>query len=343
MTNDPFSPDKIMMVKQKLDQQEKKLNAFLINGIKKVPVSQDVLNKLIWKVGEAHEITNHHPGYDLCKKIESLKRALETYYKCHLDLIAGLDTFDEASKNRTLFQRPKARELKGHETGIRKEVFSLSCATTTLVDIARHVTKHITISDFDEKRTNYFDENQHEFIKELRNNLNHEAFFEANWALRNSGKEQTSHFEFATEKLLRDGGFNNKARDYILSQEEVIDVRNLFTSYHICIDGFYAWFIPEIKNKLPIEITDYQRCITEMRINSVRCGYRLLFPKIINSGTDLYSHLHKYLTQEELEEINALPHRSKEQIDRVIEMVDEYGSIDDELRELIYKGFKVKL
>jgi hypothetical protein len=343
MTNDPFSPDKIKRIKQKLDQQEKNRKAFLIKGIKTVPVSQDVLDKLIFEVGEAYEIIIHHPGYDLCSKIESLERALGTYHKCHADLITGLDIFDIASKDATLFQRNRARDLEEHEARVRKEVFSLTSAAAILVDMTRHITRHITISDFDEKRTSNFNEIQHEFIKGLRNNLNHVLFFEPGWTKRNSMKEETSHFEYSSAKLLREGDFNEKARDYILSQEEVIDVRNLFTSYHICIDGFYEWLIPEIKNKLPIEITDYQRCRKEMQINSVRCWYRLLFTQIISPKTDLYSHLHKHLTQEELEEINALPNCSKEQIDRIIEMVDEYGAIDDELRELIYKGFKVKL
>jgi len=47
-------------------------------------------------------------------------------------------------------------------------------------------------------------------------------------------------------------------------------------------------------------------------------------------------HLQKYLTLEELKEIDALPHRSKQQIDR-IEIVDEYGTCDDE-----WKAWSIK-
>ncbi len=344
MAKNPFPPEKNKLVTKQLTQQKKNQKKFLINGIQTVPVPQDVFNKLIWTAGEdAHEIMSHHPGYDLHNKIESLLRALETYSRCFMDLIVRLDTFDTASKDAALFQRPRTAELKEHEAGCRKEIFSLSSAAAALVKIVRHVTKYITIPDFDSMRKSSFDGNQHAFIMKLRNNLNHVTFLESDWAVKNVGQEQTSHFEFRTAKLLRDGDFNEEARDYIENQEETIDIRNLFTSYHNCIDVFYGWLIPKIEHQLPMEVQDYRKCIKEMQVNSARCWYRILFHQIIKPGTDLYNHLHKYLTPEGLKEVNALPHRSKEQIDRIIELVDEYGACNDGLREMVYKAFSGKL
>ena len=337
MTKNSFSPEKFKLITKQLEQQKKNQKEFLINGIQTVPVPQDILNKLIWTAGEdIHEIMSHHSGYDLHNKIESLQRALKTYRKCYMDLTVSLDAFDTTSKDATLFQRPRAVELEEHEIRCRKEIFSLSCAA------AYHVTNHITIPDFDGIRKNNFDANQHAFIKKLRNNLNHVTFLESDWAVKNVGQEQTSHFEFRAAKLLRDGEFNKKARDYIENQGKTIDIRNLFTSYHNCIDTFYGWLIPKIEQQLPMKVQDYRKCIKEMQANSAKCWYRILFPQIIRRGTDLYSHLHKYLTPEELREVNALPHRSKEQIDQIIELVDEYGACNDELREMVYKAFSVK-
>lgn len=344
MAKNTFSPEKFKLVTKQLAQQKKNHKEFLINGIKTVPVPQDVFNKLIWIVGsDAHEIMCHHPGYDLQNKIESLKRVLETYRKCHVDLIEILDAFDTASNDAALFQRPQAAKLEEHAIVCRKEIFALSSAAAALVDLARRVTKSIKIPDLNKMRQQCFDSKQHEFIKKLRNNLNHITFLESDWTLKYMvGQEKTSHFEFRTAKLLRDGDFNEEAREYIKNQEETIDIRNLFTSYHNCIDTFYGWLMPKIENQLPLEVQDYRRCTRGMQANSTRCWYRVLFQQVIKPETDLYSHLHNHLTPEELEEVNALPHRSKEQIDRIIELVDEYGACNDELREMVYKAFSIE-
>jgi hypothetical protein len=342
MAKNTFSPEKFKLFTKQLAQQKQSQKEFLINGIQTVPVPQDVFNKLIWTAGEdAQEIMGHHSGYDLHNKIESLQRALKTYRRCNKDLIARLDTFDTASKDAALFQRPRAAELEEYEIGCRKEIFALSSAAAALVDLARHVTKSVNISDFNKMRKQCFDSKQHEFIKKLRNNLNHVTFLESDWTIKNVGQEQTSHFEFKTARLLRDGDFNEEARDYIENQGETIDIRNLFISYDNCIDAFYGWLIPKIESQLPLEVQDYRRCIKEMKANSARCWYRILFHQIIKPGTDLYSHLHNYLTREELKEVNALPHRSKEQVDRIIELVDEYDACNDELRDMVYKAFSV--
>ena len=342
MAKNLFSTEKTNLVTKQLTQQKKNQKKFLINGIQTVPVPQDVFNKLICTVGEdAHEIMSHHPGYDLHNKIESLLRALETYSRCFMDLIVRLDAFDTASKDAALFQRPRVAELKEHETGCRKEIFSLSSAAAALVVLVRRVTNYITIPDFKSMRKSSFDGNQHAFIMELRNNLGHVTFLESGWALKDVGQEQTSHFEFRTAKLLRDGDFNGDARDYIENQEETIDIRNLFTSYHNCIDAFYEWLIPKIESQLPLQVQDYRRCVKGMQANSTRCWYRIFFHQIIKPETDLFNHLHKYLTPEELKEINAFPRRSKEQIDRIIELVDEHGAGNDELREMVYKAFSI--
>jgi hypothetical protein len=328
-------------------EQKRKLKEFLKESIKEVPVIDEVLEKLA-SVGnwDEHEIMSCHPGHDLDGKIKSLERALETYWRCHADLITRLDQFDMASRDGTLFGRPRKAELREHETGCRKEIFALSAAAAALVDLARHVTKNITIPNFQDELANNFNLKQQAFVKELRNQLNHVTFFESNWSIniawstKDTEPAQTSHFEFKTAELLRDGDFNDEAQAYIQGQKGRIDVRNLFETYSNSVRSFYAWLMPEIEARLSAEVQDYRRCVRARRANSARSGYRILLGHV-TPETDLYGHLHKYLTKEELGEIDALPHRSKLQIDRVIQMVDEYGACDDEMRGLVYKTFGV--
>jgi len=328
----------------RLADQENDTKDFLKSGVQAIPVTNEVLDKLVWMVGQdVHDIMCHHPGYGLNRRVESLQRALETYKRCHKDLMEKLDEFDVASQDATLFGRPRANELKEYEIACRKEIFALSSAAAALVSMARHVKENVVIPSYNETLVSNFDSAQHEFIKELRNNLNHVTFHDSNWAIRNSGQERTSHFEFNRVKLIRDGDFNEKAQQYITAQQETIDIRCLFESYFARVDSFYAWLMSEIEERLHLEVKDFRRCLKNIHANSVKCWYRLLFKQMVGPETDLFGHLDKYLTPNELEEVYALPHCSKAQIDRIIEMVDEFDACDDELRALIYSAFGVQI
>jgi len=330
--------ESLRQVANTLAEQDTKRNEALKDGVKTVPVKDEVLEKLASVVGgnELDEIMSCHPGYDLDGKIKSLQRALETYWRCHADLMTKLDAFDLASKDGTLFNRSRTAKLREHEAACRKEIFALSSAAATLVALTRHVKK--IIPEFDEVRAKNFDGGPHAFIIELRNQLNHVKFLESDWSIKNVGPRQTSHFEFKAAKLLRDGDFKG-AKTYPQGQQAPIDIRELFETYGTSVRNFYAWLMPEIESRLPAEVKDYRRCIRERQAFLVRSWYRILFTQVVTAQTDLYGHLQEYLTPEEMKEIDAMPQRSKQQIDRIIAIVDEHGACDDELRGLVYKAF----
>lgn len=343
MTNEPIIPlGDVNFYLKIIAEQRKTKKKELIKDVATVPVSNAVLEKLVWWGGlDSAEIMSHHQGHDLNKNIHSLQRALEIYHKCHLDLIAMLDEFDVAIKDVSLLRRPKKSELQEYEIICGKEVFSLSFAAATLVKTARHITKKINIPDFSKMLQLTFDANQHEFINELRNNFHHVTFLDAGWSIRDVGAGQTSHFEFTNEILLRDGDFNVESRKFIEGQETHIDVRNLFETYHQSIQDFYSWLMPEIECRLPENVRDYKKCTKAIRANGAKVWWRIIFSQGVKTTTNIYSHVDKHLTQEELYEISQYQEGSKEQVDRIIEMVDEDGACDDELRDMIYKAFKI--
>jgi hypothetical protein len=160
-----------------LAEQKRKRNEFLKVAVKTVFVNDEVLGKLV-RIGgwEEHEIMSCHPGYDPERKIKSLQRALVTYGRCYADLVTRLNEFDAASKDGSLFGRPRRANLREHEDACRKEIFAVSSAAAALVDLARHVTASIAIPKLSEALANNFDEGQHKFIKQLRNHLNHVTF-----------------------------------------------------------------------------------------------------------------------------------------------------------------------
>ena len=239
--------ESLRQVTKILAEQKRKRNEFLKDGVRTVPVKDEVLEKLVWVVGgDEDEIMSRHPGYDLDGKIKSLQRALETYWRCHADLITRLDAFDVASKDGTLFNRSRAAELREHEAACRKEIFALSSAAATLVDLARRVKK--IIPEFDEVRAKNFDEGPHIFIIKLRNQLNHVTFLESDWSIKNVGPGQTSHFEFNVAKVLRNGDFK-PAKKYLLGQQETIDVRSLFETYRKSVQNLLC--VADARNRGP--------------------------------------------------------------------------------------------
>jgi len=345
MTNAPEPvPQKLKAILAKMEDQKKRKKEILKEAFKTSPVSDEILEHLMGMVGwDGDEVLSHHPGYKLNRGIESLRKALAIYHSCHQDLMTRLDEFDASAQDPSLFYRPRESELKGHEKACRKEIFSLSSAAMALVDLARHVTKKIEIQNLKPIRENFFDMNLHEFIRELRRHLHHLTFLDADWAVSVVGHNQTTYFKFHKEKILVDGEFNQKAKQFLRSQPTDIDVRTLFESYSGMVIDYYGWFFSEIENYLPPEVIDYRRCFKKWKAFTARSFYRVVFSQGINSGTDLYRYLPDYLMMDELEEINRMPHRSKEQIDCIIKILDTYEACDEELRGLIYKGFQIEL
>jgi hypothetical protein len=69
--------------------------------------------------------------------------------------------------------------------------------------------------------------------------------------------------------------------------------------------------------------------------------WNLLIDHALQAGIDPYERLTQYLGKEQLAELSSVPHRTKEQIDKIIHLVDEYGACDEELRKKVYRLFKV--
>jgi hypothetical protein len=69
----------------------------------------------------------------------------------------------------------------------------------------------------------------------------------------------------------------------------------------------------------------------------------LLLEQVTMGRLDPFPYLNRYLTQTELDEVLSLPTRSQMQVDRIIEILDEYGACDEELRKKAYKAFGVEV
>jgi hypothetical protein len=90
-------------------------------------------------------------------------------------------------------------------------------------------------------------------------------------------------------------------------------------------------------------ISDYLRYRRILnRFASESTWTSLLEQVFIPKKLDPYMYLDRYLTKQELEEVLSLPPRSKEQVDRIIQLIDEYGACTEEIRKRVYEFFNVK-
>lgn len=92
---------------------------------------------------------------------------------------------------------------------------------------------------------------------------------------------------------------------------------------------------------MPAAVTDYRRCVNAHKAHMARITWRLILRQVVDRGVDPYQHLDKYMECEELDEIKRLPPRSAEQVNRIIQLIDTDGACDEELRELVFRLFKV--
>lgn len=155
---------------------------------------------------------------------------------------------------------------------------------------------------------------------------------------------RSTHFELSVEALLAgaDMDFNSQAKAYLRRCGAAVDVRSTFARYGRRVEAFYGWLTEAHEANLPPEVRDYRRCVRAHRVTHTRATWRLLLDQVFQPERyDPYDYLDRYLTRPELTEVLSLPMRSRDQVDRVIALVDEGGACDDGIRGLAYRLFRL--
>jgi hypothetical protein len=165
------------------------------------------------------------------------------------------------------------------------------------------------------------------------------------------GKHETSFVLHAEELLLWDK-WESEAKEYIRSARKgIIDVELLFRSYRERVGQFQEWVGDLIESVGSPELGQYRRYRAVVdQLASWRSWSMWIHQVVLQQKLDPYKYLDRYLTREQLEEVQALPQRSREQVDRIIELVDrdracEYSHRGREegkqLRTAVYQAFAV--
>lgn len=310
-----------------------------------LPWTDEILVEAVWKKPfKVQEWVDEHPGRVFVAGIESLKAVLRIFERSTEKFGELLVRFHEEAHSGNLLHRNRRSDLEAYEHQFQELLYVFASSAMTLVDQARVLSKKVTLPEYDVRVSESFAKNpKHRFIQELRVDVIHITLYRPEWQLAvGINEERSSKFMLWEKQLTRLPEYNVKARQFVDDHPNGIDLGSLIVDYSREVLAFHEWLRRAIEAKEEGLINDYWHSLRRVKAVSSHSFWSLALQQVVIAGKqDPYKYLDQYLTDEELNEVNVLPFRSQQQVDRVIELVDEYEACDDELRQTIYKAFGV--
>lgn len=307
-----------------------------------LPWSDDDLVAAVWKSPKTvHEWIDEHPGHVFVARLASLRGVLRIFKESAEQFNVCLGQFHKDAQGGHLFRRSRRADLDAYEQNFQKLLYVFASSALTLVDQTRTLSQKITLPEYESRKEFFATSPMHRFIQELRVDVIHVVLHSPGWQVTSGvNEEPTSKFMLWPKQLTRLPDYNAQARKFVEAHPGGIDLGQLIADYSAQVSSFHEWLQHTIDAVAGQMMSDYLRCLKRVRAVSSRSFWNLIFQQVVIAGKrDPYIYLDQHLTEGELNEVNTFPHRSKKQIDRIIELVDEHGACDDELRQIIYKAF----
>ncbi|MBU1426287.1 MAG: hypothetical protein KKH12_13990 [Gammaproteobacteria bacterium] len=310
-----------------------------------LPWNDDDLVAAAWRnYSQAQDWVNEHPGHTFASQLDSLKAVQRIFEGSAKQFDEWLIRFHTEAQDGRLFRRNRRSDLNAYEQRFQELLYIFASSAMSLVDQARTISRKAQLADYESRVNAVFGTNpKHRFIQELRVDVIHVTLHSPGWQLTSGGGEDsTSKFMIWPKQLTRLPKYNAHARQFVNEHPDGIDIGRLIAVYTSEVREFHEWLLQSIDTEVGPLITDYQRCTRQIKAVNSRSMWNLILQQVVIARKrDPYTYLDQQLTKEELDEVNALPNRSRKQVDRIIELIDEYGACDDELRQIIYKAFGV--
>lgn len=312
-----------------------------------LPWSLDELERRYFKdFRKTWEEIHEHPGFSHNREIELLRMSYQIFDQSICDFNEYLSVFHEAVHFDELFKRQNKSKCENIQLQIRKSVFGVACSAMALVNHSRRLSNSVEITGYKDKiKTEFATNAEHQFIQGLRNQLLHIKTVEPQWQLSNSHAEgKKTQFLLMSKELLENKEWNSKAKKYIQSHSNGICLEKLFSAYKVKVHAFNDWLCSELIRAHSREMTDYLRYEKHLKAIDARAWWNIILKQtVIASGLDPYSYIENYLSEKEFNKVNSYPHRSKSQVDFIINCIDEHGACNEELRKTVYEAFKINV
>lgn len=311
----------------------------------KPPWSEEHLRECYFRdFQRTREEIDHLPGGVIFNESMLLRLSLNIFLDAVDDLTASINRFKFKSIHPEFWHKTNRLFADRTEISIQRGILSSTMCAMALVDHSREFNRRYPVDRYEDQVENYFHRNmRHKFIHSLRRYIAHVRFTEANWKITIDREGKKVNFLFDKEELLRFGDWDSLSKSFILKHEKGIDVEELFYDYSCEVRKFHSWLRVSLLEAYGSAIAEYLCYLRLTKRFGSASNWSLLIHQVIPQGDlDPYIYLDQYLTDDEIEEVLALPYRSKAQIDRIIELIDDYQVCTDSMRKEAYKICKSK-
>ena len=284
----------------------------------------------------------------LWNKLSAVQDCLEILNSCTNDVLDIISEFSHASTKPEFWNLINRIEQERYANQLKKHMYCTASAAGSFFWHSECFAKEYPADGLTQKRKECFENTGlNNFIRGLRNYVIHEKIVKANWRISwDANKKRDVKFVLDSEELLKSGAWEPKknkkseewklkAKQFIEYNKDGINVYEIFHSYLKCANNYYSWHKAKVIAKYSTVLKRY--FVYKRHLNKVEANtsWNMMISHL-NKDLDVFQYLDKYLTPQQLEDVLSYENGSKQQVDRLIEVIDVYKACDDELRLKIY-------
>lgn len=304
---------------------------------------QDIQKAMMSDFRTVQKSIDQTKGGQLWRGINELDDAVWVFSKSTADLLDEISIFGEKSKDIEFWNRTNEKSSEEYVREIKRKLYYCTSSLMTVVDISRAFNKKWPIEDMVEKRNKFFSTpGLHDFLQKLRNFSSHWRIAQANWIIRGDIKNgtRTASFVISKDELLEWEDWGSKAKKYIEEADGDIDIREIFTQYKKYVQQYYCWH----KGALLDAYSSILQPFFEYKKLHKGLQQQLMWNMILsnfNPEMNPYQYLARYLSNNQIELILSYEHRSEQQVDALIKILNMEDFFDAQLRAKAMRVFGV--
>jgi hypothetical protein len=284
-----------------------------------------------------------HPGHRICEQLTSIASLLRLFNKTAASFLVDIEQFHIGVRKNGLLQRSRAADRRLLLEQIQERLYLFTSCSASLADQTRKLSQIVNISGYEERKNTTFAENPiHRFVNDLRIDVVHLQLHTPGWQHIIDKAQDSTTFFLSANQLPRASEYHSLSKRYLDQHPNGVDLGALVFAYRQLVNEFHTWMQVAIEHEHGEMVRNYHEVNRTIRALGFRVSWRLILSQVvIQAKRDPFQYLDRFLTASELQEVLGMSKRSRQQVDRIIQMIDEDCACDGELRALAYQAFGV--